>query len=68
MMIWLRTVPDEGADPDAAVGGEEVHQPELGDDLVLLDVQPGNQIQVYLVLLLKMHPPPPPIAWSKKGI
>jgi hypothetical protein len=31
--------PDEGADPDAAVGGEQVHQPKLGDYLVLLDVQ-----------------------------
>jgi hypothetical protein len=31
--------PDEGADPDAAVGGEQVHQPKLGDDLILLDVQ-----------------------------
>ncbi len=35
--------PDESADPDAAVGGEQVHQTKLGNDLVLLDVQPEEK-------------------------
>ena len=40
-MIYIDMVePDEGPDPDAAVGGQQVHQPELRDDLVLLNVHP----------------------------
>ncbi len=42
--------PDEGADPDAAVGGEQVHQTKLGDYLVLLDVQSEEKNQTALAI------------------
>jgi hypothetical protein len=42
--------PDEGADPDAAVGGEQVHQTKLGDYLVLLDVQSEENNQTALTI------------------